>query len=430
MYRPLLMILVFALATGAAWGQASSPGDQIQTIKFLLERVEKLEKRVEELEAKQVSQPTASAADPKLAIPIHGDPSTAVREGQEAQKARDHRDHAQISAMEAHYPSLQFRGFTDIDFAATDQKGVPSSSGFRLGQFVLHLTSPLSKRISYFGEISFTARPDSFALEVERSIIRYDYNDYFRLSFGRYHTPINYWNTAFHHGLWLQTTIDRPEMIQFGGRLLPVHFIGLLAEGIIPSGGLGLNYNVGVGNGRAGIISRPGDAGDINNNRAWVVNLFARPARLYGFQVGGSLYSDKLSPLTGPTSRELTTSGHIVWTKEHPEFLAEFANVRHRKIATNAPFNSQAFYVQLAYRLPWQDKRWKPYYRFEHIHVPAGEPVFHLPDNVVSNLVGSTVGLRYDISEYAAFKGEYRNTRRQAGEPRINGVFLQTCFTF
>jgi len=38
-------------------------------------------------------------------------------------------------------------------------------------------------------------------------LIRYDYNDFFKLSFGRYHTPINYWNTAFHHGLWLQTTI-------------------------------------------------------------------------------------------------------------------------------------------------------------------------------------------------------------------------------
>jgi hypothetical protein len=35
-----------------------------------------------------------------------------------------------------------------------------------------------------------------------RSSLRYEANDYFKLSFGRFHTPINYWNTAFHHGQW------------------------------------------------------------------------------------------------------------------------------------------------------------------------------------------------------------------------------------
>ena len=86
--------------------------------------------------------------------------------------------------------------------------------------------------------------------EVERLVVRYDANDRFKVSFGRYHTPINYWNTAFHHGQWLQTTISRPEMTQFGGSFIPVHFIGTLVEGEVPAGGLNLNYNGGIGNGR------------------------------------------------------------------------------------------------------------------------------------------------------------------------------------
>ncbi len=311
----------------------------------------------------------------------------------------------------------------NVDFSATDQRG--STSGFNLGQFVLHIASPLSKKVSYFGEISFTAQPTGFNVEVERSVIRYDYNDYFKLSFGRYHTPINYWNTAFHHGLWLQTTISRPEMIQFGGRFLPVHFVGFLAEGNVPSGGAGLGYNVGLGNGRGSIISRAGDAGDVNNNRAWLLSLFSRPAAVRGLQVGGAVYRDKLTPVSRPEVRELITSAHIIWAREKPEFLAEFANVHHRNISTGQVFNSQAFYVQVAYRLPGLDERLKPYYRFEYIHTPIGEPVLAVPD-----LVGSTVGIRYDISEYAAFKGEYRNTRRQTGEPRVNGLFIQTSFTF
>ena len=79
-----------------------------------------------------------------------------------------------------------------------------------------------------------------FNAEVERMILRFDHSDRLKVSFGRYHTPINYWNTAFHHGQWLQTTITRPEMIQFGGRFLPVHFVGALVEGGVPGGGLNL----------------------------------------------------------------------------------------------------------------------------------------------------------------------------------------------
>jgi len=48
----------------------------------------------------------------------------------------------------------------------------------------------------------------------------------------------------------------------------------------------------------------------------------------------------------------------------------------------------------------------------------------------VVDLVGSTVGIRYDITNYAAFKGEYRNTRHGVNEPNVNGAFFQTAFTF
>jgi hypothetical protein len=330
--------------------------------------------------------------------------------------------------MEVHYPSLQIRGFGDVDFSATDQKG--STSGFSLGQLDLHLASALSRKVTYFGEITFNAQPAGvYTVDVERSIIRYDYNDFFKLSFGRYHTPIGYWNTAFHHGAWLQTTISRPDMVRFGGTFIPVHFLGFLAEGNIPSGGAGLSYNVGVGNGRGSPISRPGDAGDNNNNRAWVANLYSRPARLYGLQMGVSVYRDKITlpgtPPNGNNFREWISAAHIVWTKETPEFLAEFANVNHRNILTNFVTNSQAFYAQVGYRLPWLERTLKPYYRFEHTHVPLSEQVFTNQD-----LVQSIVGMRYDITNYAAFKGEYRYFKRLPTDPWVNGAFFQTDFTF
>ena len=428
MRRRLPVLVMMILGANAARAQSPAPLDQTEQIKILLERVQQLEKRVAELETKAPAAPApaavsaanaAAAAKPEMAEPAPPPGSVHQHESAESQ--------ATVRQMEAHYPSLQIRGFGDVDFSTTDQKR--TTSGFNLGQLDLHLASALSRKVTYFGELTFNAQPTGYTVEVERSIIRYDYNDYFKLSFGRYHTPIGYWNTAFHHGAWLQTTISRPDMVRFGGTFIPVHFLGLLAEGNIPSGGAGLSYNVGVGNGRGSMISRPGDAGDNNNNRAWVANLYSRPTRLYGLQMGISVYRDKITlPLVTPAGnefREWISAAHIVWAKENPEFLAEFANVNHRNILTNAITNNQAYYAQIAYRLPWLEKTLKPYYRFEHTHTPLSEQVFTNQD-----LVESILGLRYDITNYASFKGEYRNTKRLPTEPRVNGAFFQTDFTF
>jgi hypothetical protein len=424
MHRRLFVIAVLFLTAGAAWGQSPPVMDQAEQVKALLERIQQLEERVAELEAKQGTSATPIVYARNVTLPPK--PLVAPEPAASPMQAHQHDGQdmqAAVRQMETHYPALEIRGFGDVDFSATDQKG--TTSGFNLGQLDLHLASPLSRKVSYFGEVTFNAQPTGYTLEVERSIIRYDYNDFFKLSFGRYHTPIGYWNTAFHHGAWLETTISRPDMVKIGGTFIPVHFVGFLAEGNIPSGGAGLSYSVGVGNGRGDIVSRPGDAGDINNNRAWVANLYARPVKLYGLQLGASVYRDKITLADGRNFREWIASAHLVWTKEHPEFLAEFANVNHHEIFTNLISNNQAFYVQLGYRLPWFERTVKPYYRFEYTHTPPSEQLFSNLD-----LVGSIVGLRYDITSYASFKSEYRNTRRQTGEPRVNGLFLQTCFTF
>jgi hypothetical protein len=444
MRRLLIVFAGIMCLSGSVRGQTSTaapPADQPEVVRALLERIDKLERRVDDLEGKLAcasgpceSKPRlvnasgigASAIQPPTTVAAIQPPSAPVSpeppKSPTAAAQIDH-DHATMPPDTLSFPHMDIRGFGDVDFSSTDQPG--TNSGFNLGQFVLHIASPLSKKVTYFGEVSFTAQQSGYNLEVERNIIRYDYDDFFKLSFGKYHTPINYWNTEFHHGLWLQTTISRPEMIQFGGRFLPVHFVGLLGEGEIPSGSLGLNYQVGLGNGRNLNIARDGDSGDINNNRAWVLNLFSKPPRFHGLQFGGSLYGDEITTTSAPRTQELISSAHIIWLHESPEILAEFANVHHRVEQTGQTFNSQAFYIQVAYRLPWDEKKWKPYFRFEHIHIPKGEPVLDFPDTVES-----TLGVRYDITEFAAFKAEYRNFERGTNQPRFNGVFLQTSFTF
>jgi hypothetical protein len=338
--------------------------------------------------------------------------------------------HVITSDVQPVYPFLKTVVFGDFNFSATNDA---TKSGFSEGQFVLHFAGASSEKVSYFGELSFAARADAgtgsppapgFNPEVERAIIRFDQSDYFKVSLGRYHTPINWWNTAFHHGLWLQTTIGRPEMTKFGGQFIPVHFVGGLIEGTLPASGLNINYNLGLGNGRGSIISKSGDAGDNNNNRAWLINLFVKPDALFGLQAGGSVYRDKILA-SGREFDEWIVAGHFVWQKEDPEVIAEVANINHTDVVTSTSYKSLAYYIQIAYRFPWFENVLKPYVRYEFIDIDPADEVF----KTVPGLKGIIAGVRYDISDFAALKGEYRNTRRP-DKKTVDGLFLQTSFTF
>jgi hypothetical protein len=435
---PLIVCLLVTLAPWAG-AQSVDPATR-ELIQKLLSRIDTLEARVTELEQNAT---TRVAAPPAAAVP--GPPPAKPAQTTTAAVHAEHEQAPVPDAAQPSYPSLKIAGFGDVDFSSTDLHGANGGfqaqtllaphSGFEEGQFVLQLSSALSPKVSVFSELSLTARSDAgtgtppapgFNAEVERVIIRYDVNDYFKLSFGRYHTPINYWNTAFHHGAWLQTTISRPEMVQFGGSFIPVHFVGAQAEGALPAGGLNVNYNLGIGNGRGQVISRDGDFSDINNNRAWLANVFVKPDYLYGLQVGGSVYRDELNPAGQPASREWIRSAHIAWQRENPEFIAEFADVTHQPVSGGVASHSQAGYVQTAYRLPARLRLWKPYYRFEYIHVPLSDQIFR---GLVPSFSASTVGVRYDISSFAAFKFEYRHYMRR-DLPPIYGFFAQTSFTF
>jgi hypothetical protein len=217
-------------------------------------------------------------------------------------------------------------------------------------------------------------------------------------------------------------------MIQFGGRFLPVHFVGGLVEGSVPAGGWNLNYKAGVGNGRASVISRAGDAGDSNDERAWLANVFVKPDKVFGLEFGGSLYGDNVTLADAREFHEKIVAGYVVWNKEDPELIAEFAGVRHRQSGStdDEATWSRAYYIQAAYRLPQFNRLLKPYYRFEHIGIATGDGMFA----TVPRLDNSTVGLRYDASVFAAIKGEYRTWRRGDGVPRNHGGFFQVCFTF
>src|ERR1017187_10141442 len=79
------------------------------------------------------------------------------------------------------------------------------------------------------------------------------------------------------------------------GGFLPLHNVGLSANGKVPSGDLGLHYVVEVGSSRN--YAQPGRSGfDLEQNAAVNVALYARPRGIPGPQVGFSSFHERFSP--------------------------------------------------------------------------------------------------------------------------------------
>jgi len=68
--------------------------------------------------------------------------------------------------------------------------------------------------------------------EVERLQFGWQAGEATRVWLGRVHTPGSYWNTQYHHGQFLQTSIARPSIDAYedGGGVLPMHLSGVLIE--------------------------------------------------------------------------------------------------------------------------------------------------------------------------------------------------------
>lgn len=436
---PLLIgILVATTLVRAQQPGDSRPPDK-QTMELLLQRIADLEvkgRKIDQLEARvrqlEGERRPAAAAIPAPTTPPPVQMSAPPTNEVEQQPA----EIAVPERMDVSKTLLRIRGFGDINFHGDSQKG--DATAFSLGQLNLFVTSDISEKFKFIGEIVFEGGPDNiygvtrgennvFGVDIERMILQYSKNEYFRLDVGRYHTAIGYYNTAYHHSTWFQTTTGRPFLFQFEDRggILPIHTVGVSASGLIPSGHLGLHYVAEVGNGRASrspITEEPvQNVVDDLNHKAFNLALFARPDAVRGLQVGFSAYRDLLAPVNSPAIGESIFAAHAVFVRPNFEWLNEALVVRHAPAGTSHVFNTPGFYTQLSK----QFGAYRPYFRYQYVNGSSTEPVF--PDIGLRH--GPSVGLRYDASESVALKLQYDYTALR-GQPAINALALQVGFTF
>jgi hypothetical protein len=444
--RVCLLLLGVTLGSTALYAQPSGTGADTdkQTIQMLLERIDRLEARVAKLEANQASPtPQAAAAQvskPEATSPSAGPtsaPATPPSSTEAESQPEPQVEHPEPERMDMSKTLLRIRGFGDVSLHGGDERG--STTSFSLGQLNLFVTSDISEKFKFLSEIVFESGPDNFyevpggrtnevGVDVERYLLQYSYNDYFNLAVGRYHTAIGYYNTAYHHSTWFQTTTGRPLLFQFEdtGGILPIHNVGVSASGRIPSGPLGLHYVAEIGNGRSSrtpLSEEPvQNEVDENNHKAFNLALFSRPVGAQGLQLGFSAYRDLLTPANLPVGVDETIlAAHAIYMVPTFEWLNEAVLIRHAPQGSSTVFHTPGFYTQLSKRFG----AYRPYFRYQYINASSREPIFP----AVQLRAGPSVGLRYDASESVALKLQYDYTALRQ-QPATNGLTLQLGFTF
>jgi hypothetical protein len=414
--------IILLLVANLSHAQDAAPSER-EMIQQLVQQVKALQEKVEMLESQQRTgdhADTDSAAQPVSIPTLQAADNNAPPASQELHELR----------------GIQWRGFGEVDYKVLNQRTpelgsygfVPGSHGdFYTGDFDLLLTSRLTDKASVLAEIVFGEEDaQKFGVDLERVLLKYDYNDHLKLSFGRYHTGIGYYNTAFHSGSWLQTTADRPLIMEFSndGGLLPTQAVGLSVTGEIPSGRLGLNYIAEYGSSdtiRPDLNSPTID--DENNSNHINIGLFARPESLPGLQVGGSIYHDKISDTIHGSALNLgqtIVNAHVVYIRHGIEFLNEGFLIRHAYERSSTVYNTSAFYSQISK----QFHRIRPFFRYQYINANQ-QGLFE----DVALRHGPSFGVRYDFNDSIAFKSQFDHTVRK-GQPDLNGLHTQLVFTF
>lgn len=328
------------------------------------------------------------------------------------------------------FPNLQFHGFGDIDYHASDRMG--EKNAFMLGELDFFVTSQLAENLSVLSETVFAAGADNhFGLDIERLLLQYKPKDWLNIEAGRFHTAIGYYNTAYHHGTWFQNAVGRPWFLNYedSGGIVPVHTVGVSIHGEVPfAPKLGLQYFVEIGNGREYNTSTGNNpvqsVVDNNNFKAFNLAFTSRPECLPGLQFGAGAYHDTVTGSSFPRIDEWMFHEHVVYKNSVWEFLSEGYLFRHQSPGVMAHYSTVAF-AQVARKFGL----FTPFARFSYVNLSQNDFIYTTLLANPGAHYGPGVGLRYDFSNFAAVKVQF-DRLFETGTRGVNELTLQACFTF
>ena len=451
----LLCIFLMVVSPGAfaqeAEAQSTVSTDNSTELQKLLERLAEDEARIKDLEQKLAIHSEASrdgtsvASDttpksPEPATPPSQPPATASNTSNaepassDTESSDDSEPHGHMVELPGGGPALKIQGYFDFNFGVGSDAntlvfplGAPAHATFQMGELDLMLMSQLSQKFSFMSELVFSSGTNNqLGIDIERYVLSYKANKYLQVGFGRYHTAIGYYNTEFHHGTWFQTATGRPFMYFFedNGGLLPVHSIGATATGLVPgTDAVGLHWVAEVANGRASssLAEPTQNFYSDRNHKAYNLAAYIAPQAINGLQIGASYYKDRIIPPGVTPADQTIASLYAVYVTPKWELLNEGVLLRNHLENQGPIFNTPLAYSQFSRKFG----AWRPYFRYQYVNSSAGDPI----NIYTGRYMGPSAGLRWDFTDYAAFKLQYNRLDQRNSKPS-NGLDAQLAFTF
>lgn len=313
---------------------------------------------------------------------------------------------APLPAAVAQGRTTQINGFGHLE--QTVARRDSTDAYFSLGEHSLFLTSSLSPRVSFLGEfvVRFnTASATTFLPSIERSLIRFAYANNHALIAGKVHTPVNYWNDAYHHGRLFYPVIDRPFAFS---HLVPLHTLGLQLQGQ-NLGAAKFGYDAMIGNGIAST-----DAYNAGTSPAALVSVHVKPVS--ALRIGASLYRDQLDRNQSGTHSGHTLGGNrparlytgavdftlgslsVAWFGRRLELLSETSINRNRTDTLGVAVNRAAFGY-----LGWRARETMTPFIYADVLRAADNDLHVYP--IDKRKVG--LGVRYDASALINLKAQW-----------------------
>jgi hypothetical protein len=419
------LLLACLLGYGPA-ARADADQDRMKQLEQRLEKslakIDALEARVHELEAKQGA---TAAAVAKTAPPAAAPATAQVAAAQAAADQKIESLQTEVDALNranasrtSDETSLPIHGFADVGVGNHNQN-FPDEKGFNIAELDFYLTPQLGTHTKSLFELNFeTNESGSVNVDLERAQLGYEFNDYATLWVGRFHTPYGYYNTAYHHGRWLMIDLRRPRFIEFEdhGGAMPAHTVGAWLTGRAPLGDGKLTYDAYFGNGQRILNSQAGqgqvDMNSIGNNHGNAIYGgrmgYEFGAKLEGFAVGVDAFSTKIGDdQVNPNLTKVTSAGvYVLYDTDTWEFLSEYHAFHDTDLSgMSGTHNSHGAFADLAYRLGV----WAPYLRWEQASFDQGDQYF-LQQQFGNSYRREALGLRYDIDPRSGVKLELAHT--------------------
>jgi hypothetical protein len=430
--RALLLAGLCSAASLPAFADAAS--DRVEALEKRLERsaqlVEKLAARVAELERTGKAAPAAAAVAAPAAVVTATATSSANISANNTVVAEQAKAIAalqetigQISAglnNKGADAGVPLHGFADVGAGWSKGDDPIKLRGFNAGTLDFYLTPQFSERTKSLIEFAVEYGQDGHAaFDLERLQLGYTVNDALTLWLGRYHTPMGLWNTSYHHGANLQTSISRPRFIDFEdkGGIVPAHSVGLWASGKTALGGGKFGYDVYVANGPS-ISERTLDFrafNDDTSNKMVGLNFAYLPSgALAGLTVGVHAFASTVNTfdMAGDrlSSTKLRMTGAYAGYDENDwEVIAEYYRFSNSDAEGGGSRTSNAWFAQIGKTFGAVT----PFVRFENASLNADDNFFRSQESGRSYR-RSGVGLRYALDPKSSLKAEFANTRENA----------------